>query len=80
MAAPMVAGVAALLKSYFPNMTMLEIKNVILETSRKYPKNTFPLPGEDKMVMLQDISITGGVVDVNAAVKKCLALEKAKKK
>jgi len=79
MAAPMVAGVAAMLKSYFPNMTMLEIKNVILETSKKYPKNTFPLPGEETLVKLQDLSITGGVVDVSAAVKKCLAIEKAKK-
>jgi len=79
MAAPMVAGVAAMLKSYFPNMTMLEIKNVILETSKKYPKNKFPMPGEETQVMLKDLSITGGVVDVSAAVKKCLALEKAKK-
>ncbi len=79
MAAPMVAGVAAMLKSYFPNMSMLEIKNVILETSKKYPKNTFPMPGEETQVMLKDLSITGGVVDVSAAVKKCLALEKAKK-
>jgi acyl-CoA reductase-like NAD-dependent aldehyde dehydrogenase len=29
MAAPMVAGVAALLKSYFPSLTMLQIKNNI---------------------------------------------------
>lgn len=79
MAAPMVSGVAALLKSYFPNLSMLEIKNIILETSKKYPKNKFPLPGSEDMVMLQDISVTGGVVDVYAAVKKCLALEKAKK-
>ena len=36
MAAPMVAGVAALLKSYFPTLTMLEIKEVILKSAKSY--------------------------------------------
>lgn len=80
MAAPMVAGVAAMLKSYFPNMTMLEIKNVILSTSKKYPKATTLKPGtEADQVSLASISVTGGVVDVAAAVKACMKLEKSKK-
>ncbi len=66
MAAPMVAGVAAMLKSYFPSLTMLEIKEIIFNTATKYPE-------------LADKCTTGGVVDVYAAVKACLAKEKTKK-
>jgi cell wall-associated protease len=66
MAAPMVAGVAALLKSYFPTLTMLEIKDIIYKTSTKYPE-------------LASLCVTGGVVDVFAATKACMALEKTKK-
>jgi cell wall-associated protease len=66
MAAPMVAGVASMLKSYFPSLTMFEIKEIIFSTATKYPE-------------LANKCTTGGVVDVNAAVKACLAKEKAKK-
>ncbi len=46
MAAPMVAGVAALLKSYFPSLTMVEIKEIIKESVRDVSKMETPLPGE----------------------------------
>lgn len=77
MAAPTVAGVAALLKSYFPNMTMLEIKDVILSTAKSYKGTQQNKPGTQDKVDFASLSITGAVVDVNAAVKKCLAIEKA---
>ena len=68
MAAPMVAGVAAMLKSYFPTLTMKEIKDVILSTSTKYEVNEFMTK-----------SVTGGVVNVYNATKACLKLENSKK-
>jgi subtilisin family serine protease len=56
MAAPMVAGVAALLKSRYPQATMLQISEAITRTVQKYDE-------------LADKCITGGVVNVyNAAV------------
>jgi subtilisin family serine protease len=56
MAAPMVAGVAALLKSRFPQASMLEISEAITRTVTKYDQ-------------LTSISITGGVVNVYNAAK-----------
>ncbi|MBU2018917.1 MAG: S8 family serine peptidase, partial [Bacteroidetes bacterium] len=80
MAAPMVSGVAAMLKSYFPSMTMEEIKNVMLSTAKSYKGKEVILPGtEAKKVDFATLCKTGGVIDVYAAVKACLALEKAKK-
>jgi cell wall-associated protease len=68
MAAPMVSGVAALLKSYFPSLEMKQIKDVILSTAIKYNVDEF----ETK-------SVTGGVVNVYNAIKACQKLEKAAK-
>ena len=66
MAAPMVSGVAALLKSYFPSLTMLEIKYLMFSSSIKYNE-------------LNPLCTTGGVVNVYKAVKECMKMEKWKK-
>lgn len=80
MACPMVSGVAALLKSYFPEMTMKEIKDVILATATPYAGTMQVKPGTDmEEVDFGTLSVTGGVVNVYAAVKECLRLEKEKK-
>src|SRR5690606_17682050 len=76
MAAPMVSGVAALLKSYFPELTMAQIKDVILSTAKPYKGTQQALPGTETKVDFGTLSVTGAVVDVNAAVKKCLELTK----
>ena len=52
MAAPMVSGVAAVLKSHFPQLEMQEIKEVILKSARRI-KNTAPREGsEDEIKIL----------------------------
>ena len=76
MAAPMVTGVAALLKSYFPELTMTQIKDVILSTAKSYKGTQQELPGAETKVDFGTLSVTGAVVDVNAAVKKCMELTK----
>jgi len=66
MAAPMVAGVAAMLKSYFPSLSMSEIKSIILSSGTTYKGN------------FQNLSATGKVVNVYNAVKSCQKLEATK--
>jgi cell wall-associated protease len=78
MAAPMVAGVAAMLQSYFPTLTMKEIKDIILNSSTSYKGTKQALPGTDEQVDFGKLSTTGGVVNVKNAVKMCMALEKSK--
>lgn len=79
MASPMVAGVAALLKSYFPTLTMVEIREVILSSAKSYKGTMQTKPGAENLVDFGTLSTTGGVVDVSAAVKACTAKEKSKK-
>ncbi len=68
MASPVVAGVAAVLKSYFPELTAVELKRIILASSVKYPiKVVRPDTGE--LVDFSTLSRTGGVVNVYEAVR-----------
>lgn len=78
MAAPMVAGVAALLKSYFPSLTMVQIKEAILKSAKTYKGSEVAKPGSGEAIDFAKLSVTGGVVDVAAAVKLCKAMEVAK--
>ena len=81
MACPMVSGVAAMLKSYFPEMTMKEIKDVILSTATSYKGTMQVKPGtEAELIDFGKLSVTGGVVNVYSAVKECLRIEKEKSK
>jgi subtilisin family serine protease len=79
MAAPMVSGVAALLKSYFPALTMNEITTIMLKSATPYKGKMNTLPGAEENVDFAKLSVTGAVINVEAAVKMCLAAEKAKK-
>lgn len=54
MAAPHVAGVAALLKSYMPTLSISELKAIMLDSVNKLPN-------------LVDKVSTGGILDANAA-------------
>jgi len=76
MAAPMVSGVAALLKSYFPELTMVQIKEVILKSAKVY-KGTEVKDGDtDSTVDFGTLSVTGAVVNVPKAIKLASSLEK----
>ena len=76
MAAPMVAGAAALLKSYFPSLTMKEIKDILLESGKSYAGTMHVKPGTERKVDFATLCKTGKVVDLQAAVKLAMAREK----
>ena len=65
MAAPMVAGMAAMLASYYPTLSLKQIREAIMK-SVVVKKS------------LIDKCNTGGVVNVVNAVKYCNKLEKSK--
>jgi subtilisin family serine protease len=69
MAAPVVAGVAAVLFSYYPNLKATDIKRVLLESALKPHAKMFQ-PGTSKLVDFSSLSVSGGIVNVYQAVKK----------
>ena len=74
MAAPVVSGVAALVLSYFPNLTPEQLIEVIIESGTSYNIDV-ELPGNaDKTVPFKTLSKSGKVINAYEAVK--LAMEK----
>lgn len=68
MAAPVTAGVAAVLRSYFPHLTAAQVKEIILKSSIKI-KGKVLIPGSNKKVKLSELCVSGGVVNLYEAVK-----------
>ena len=70
MAAPMVSGVAALLKSYYPSLSMVEVKEIILSSYSDYKGTDVEMPGNElSKIDFSKLSVTGGVVNVAKAIK-----------
>ncbi len=74
MASPVVAGVAALIMSYYPDLSTTEVKNIILQTVTK-PDQVVYKPGTQEPVHFSELSITGGIINAYEALK--LAGERA---
>jgi subtilisin family serine protease len=70
MAAPMVSGVAALIKGYFPKLTMKQVKEIIMKSAKNYGETSQVKPGTDEtMIPFKELSKTGGCVNIPAAIK-----------
>ncbi len=68
MASPMVAGVAALLRSYFPDLTAEQTKDIIMQSVTPF-SGKVNKPGTEETVSFKELSVTGGVVNVYKAVE-----------
>ena len=86
MAAPVVAGIAALVLEYYPNLSAEQLKYVIKKSAVPVkekvilPGTQNPAPGESSvMVHLSDISVTGGEVNAYEAVKLAATLKGERK-
>ena len=80
MAAPVVSGVAVLIRSRYPDLSAKQVKEIIMDSSRPLP-STVTQPGTFDKVSPKELSISGGVVDVVSAMKLASGTKgKAKKK
>lgn len=68
MASPVAAGCAALLWSYFPELSSEEIKEILFETVN-VSDEIMKVGSQQDPRKFSDISVTGGVIDVNKAVR-----------
>ena len=74
MASPVTAGVAALLMSYFPDFTPLQILDILKKSTRKFDGVKVRKPGGGK-TEFDELSNTGGLVNAYGAVKMAIALK-----
>lgn len=69
MAAPVVAGLAAMLRSYYPQLSAKEVKDIILKSVVKVDQRVrVRKDGSSKRVYLDEISVSGGIVNAYNAV------------
>ncbi len=81
MAAPVTAGVAAIIRSYYPQFTAAEVKqiimasaipvkgNVIIPGAKAGKKKLFLFGGKPKTIPMKSLCRTGAIVNVYSAVK-----------
>ena len=69
MASPVVAGLAAMIWSYYPQFTAVQVKDIIMNSVTKVEQKVkIKEDGSNKKVLLSDISVTGGVVNAYNAM------------
>lgn len=79
MAAPVVAGVAAVLRSYFPTLTAEQTKDIIMETATPLDMDV-KVPGADgELGNFTELSKSGGVINLYKAVQKAMTVKGKKK-
>jgi subtilisin family serine protease len=71
MAAPVVTGVAALVMSYYPNLSASDVRKILIASTAKYPTQIVNRPGDDSKdhVPFGTLSITGGIVNAYNALR-----------
>jgi subtilisin family serine protease len=82
MASPVVAGLAAVIRGYFPELTAVEVRDIIIKSAVKYDKEVKVLNanGEMKPIAFSEICVSGGIANLYTAVLMAQEVVKAKKK
>ncbi|MCK6616255.1 MAG: S8 family peptidase [Cyclobacteriaceae bacterium] len=76
MASPATAGVAAILMAYFPDLSAVQVREILRQSTRKFDNLKVAKPGSGQEVLFKDLSITGGLVNAYEAVKLAMTISK----
>ncbi len=68
MAAPSTSGVAAILRSYFPELSAKQVKHIIMRSGTKIPFKVIK-PGTNDKVAFTDLCVSGRIVNAYNAVR-----------
>ncbi len=80
MATPVVAGIAALILEYYPNLSARQLKYVIVHSALKLDSVQVIKPGtEDELVNFSTLSQSGGIIDAYSALKLAATLKGERK-
>lgn len=78
-AAPMVSGTAALIWLYYPNLSVQEVKNIILESGVVIDKMVIKPGTEDEMIHFSELCKTGKILNTYNAMQMAKEVSKKKK-
>ena len=69
MAAPEVAGVAALIRSYYPELSASQVKHILMNSGIKAELNVNLPGGNGELVPFSDLSVSGRILNAYNALK-----------
>lgn len=78
MASPVVAGVAAVIRSYFPNLSAKQVKYAIEKSAVEDTTITVTKPGTKEQVQMNSLCTSGGWINAYNAIKEAAALQPGK--
>lgn len=80
MASPVVAGVAAMLMSYFPDLKAEQVKDILMRSVRSLNGIKVTVPGTiDEQVNFSKLSKSGGIINAYEAVKLAQSMSVGRK-
>ncbi|MCS7018360.1 MAG: S8 family peptidase [Cytophagales bacterium] len=79
MAAPVATGVAALVLSYFPHLTAVQLRDILLKSVIKTDQSV-KVPGSENTAKFSTLCITGGIVNAYRAVQEAMKVKVPTKK
>lgn len=79
MAAPVTAGIAAVIRGYYPKLTAEQVKDVIMSSAVKQNQKV-KVPGSDEKVAFAELCRTGGIVNAHKAIKMASTVKGKNKK
>jgi len=82
MACPASSGVAAILMSYFPELSVSQVKDILKKSTRKFDGLKVNKPGAEngEQIEFSTLSNTGGLVNAYEAVKLAMTMTKKAEK
>ena len=78
MAAPAVTGVAAMIRSYYPELSASQVKHILMNSGIKVDMDVKLPGGEGKLVPFSDLSVSGRVLNAYNALKMADAMVNGK--
>ncbi len=79
MASPVVAGVAAVIRSYFPDLSARQVKYAIEKSAVEDTAIRVTRPGTKELMKMTDLCTSGGLINAYDAVKIAASLQPEKK-
>ncbi len=78
MASPVTAGVAALIMSYYPEFSALEVKEILRQSTRKFDNLKITDPAGKGSIEFSEMSSTGGLINAYKALELAQELKTKK--
>ena len=79
MATPVVAGVAALILEYYPGLSAIQVKDIILKSVTSLKGKKVYKPGTEELVDFSTLCVSGGVVNAYKSLQLAARYSKNKK-